>query len=187
MCGILGTGGDTCCTDHQVEATWGRSDLRAGSGRGAGRGCGLGKGGAPGSGDRGERSRQITGHKKYQWFGPFRPLYSLCSSEVLSDLHISSLDWLFRPRNLGFCLTGQAYPAAPGICPLAGLNVTDRAWRLFPRTLPAGPALPQEGPRTLWDLWPGFLAALCLSWLLVCLGELGGPWGSHSPVPASYG
>lgn len=53
----------------------------------------------------------------------------------------------------------------------------DRAWGLFPRTLPAGPALPQEGPRTLWDLWPGFLAALCLSWLLVCLGELGGPWG----------
>lgn len=63
VCGILGTGEDTRCTDHQVEAAWGRSDLRAGSGRGAGSRCGLGKGGAPGSGGRGERSREITEHK----------------------------------------------------------------------------------------------------------------------------
>lgn len=62
-------------------------------------------------------------------------------------------------------------------CPLVSLSVIDRAWGLFPRTLPAGPSLLKEAYRTLWDLWPGFLAALGLSWLLFCLGELGGPWG----------
>lgn len=45
------------------------------------------------------------------------PLCPLCrplaqSSEVLPELRISSLDWLFRPRDLGFCLTGQACLAA---------------------------------------------------------------------------
>lgn len=55
-----------------------------------------------------DRSRGTNGTSG---LGPSDPSLPLCRPlACFSELPISSLDWLFRPRDLGFCLKGQACP-----------------------------------------------------------------------------